>query len=341
MGAAIRMESADLNLAAVERALAEDANAFDFFQAVRLLERLRAGGSLGGHGDPAEEPVRFGAHVDLAFPASEIQTLDLPDEGPAHMRVNFMGLTGPSGVLPYHYTQLLIERAQEKDRALADFLDIFHHRLISLLYRAWLKHRFDVAQERGEEFALLEHLLDLGGLGLAADRRHAPVAAEALATCAGLFAPEPRSAVGLEQLLTEYFDVPVTVEQFVGGWYRVEQTDRCALDEPVEASRLGLGALVGDEVWDAQARVRIRVGPLDRATFERFLPAGDAYRTLGALARLYSNDQFDFEIRLVLAKDDVPGCTLDPAQGTRLGWSTWVRTASRDRDAEDTVLAVL
>jgi type VI secretion system protein ImpH len=337
---AIRMESTDLNLAAVERALAEDPNAFDFFQAVRLLERLRAGGALGGHGDPAEEPVHFGAHIGLAFPASEIQTLELADEGPAHMRVNFMGLTGPSGVLPYHYTQLLIERAQAKDHALADFQDIFHHRLISLLYRAWLKHRFDVSHERGEEYGLLDHLLDLGGLGLAADRRHAPVAEEALATRAGLFAPEPRSAIGLERLLADYFDVPVTVEQFVGGWYRVEHADRCALDEPVQASRLGRGALVGDEVWDAQARARIRVGPLDRATFERFLPAGDAYRTLGGLARLYANDQFDFEIQLILQKDDVPGCALDPAQGTRLGWSTWVRTASRDRDAEDTVLAV-
>ena len=114
--------------------LSEDAPSFDFFQAVRLLERLRPDRApVGGFGDPGAEVVSFAAHRGLSFPASEIQVLEAgQDGGPARMTVNFMGLTGPTGVLPYHYTQLLIERGRAGDDGLGDFLDLFHHRIVSL-----------------------------------------------------------------------------------------------------------------------------------------------------------------------------------------------------------------
>ena len=47
--------------------------AFDFYQAVRLLERA-AGGAVGpGDGaDPAAEPVRFRAAGDFAYPPADL-----------------------------------------------------------------------------------------------------------------------------------------------------------------------------------------------------------------------------------------------------------------------------
>jgi type VI secretion system protein ImpH len=115
---------------------------FDFLQAVRLLQR--ASGEVepvGRAGPPRKEAVRFRVHQSLAFPPSEIQALE-PSNDPARpplMTVAFLGLTGPTGVLPQCYTELMIERNRAGDRTAAAFFDLFNHRLISLFYRAWEK----------------------------------------------------------------------------------------------------------------------------------------------------------------------------------------------------------
>jgi len=317
---------------------------FDFFQAVRLLERLYPERSkVGGFGAPGDEVAHFSAHPSIAFPATEIEALDLPDAEPARMSVNFMGLIGPVGVLPYHYTQLVTERLRARDRALPAFLDIFQHRIISLFYRAWEKNHFLSAYERGSRDPVTEHVGDLLGIGLPASRPRPPLRGEALLFYASALAPQPRSAVALEQMLEDFFEVPAAVEQFVGGWYRLGEGAQCCLgSEDGASSQLGLGAVAGDEMWDQQARVRIRLGPLTRAQYDRFLPTGDAYEVLGRLVRFFSHDQLDFELQLVLAPDDVPSCRIG-ADGERppaLGWGTWLRTGAFARDADETVLTL-
>src|SRR5437763_1402378 len=100
----------------LEQTLVEAPYRFDFFQAVRLLQRrLPPGGAgVGREGSPAREAVRFIAQLGLNFPASAVHQLEPTDraDGPAAMTVNFMGLTGPSGVLPRVYTELIQERCR-------------------------------------------------------------------------------------------------------------------------------------------------------------------------------------------------------------------------------------
>lgn len=338
------MEAPRVGPADLPAELARDPTAFEFFQAVRLLERTRGGRRrVGGFGDPDDEVARFSAHPSTAFPASEIQSLELVPGAPARMSVNFLGLIGPLGVLPYHYTLLVAERVRARDRALQAFLDIFHHRITSLFYRAWEKHRFTVAYERDRQDAVSEHLRDLVGLGIAGFRNRMAVRDESLLFYAGLLAAQPRSAVALEQLLADYFGVPVEVDQFVGGWYPLSVPTQCSVGaEAGPADQVGLGAVVGDEVWDQQARVRLRLGPLTREQYEAFLPTGPAYAALSALTHLYGHDRLDFEVQLVLASDEVPACVLgaDDRRPAALGWATWVRTAPFARDADDTILTL-
>lgn len=333
----------------LEAVLRAEPTAFSFFQAVRLLSRLRPDrDAVGGWGDPAAEVVRFAASTSLGFPVSEIQTLSLPEGGTesaqAHMMVNFMGLTGPQGVLPHLYTEHAATRARVRDTAFRDFLDLFNHRLLSLFYLAWEKHRASVVQEVGAEDRLQDHLLDLGGLGTTELRRRLPVPDDVLAYYGGLLAMRARPADGLERLIGDYFDVPTRIEQFVGEWRHVDGDGQCALGADGDAGRLGFG-IVGDEAWDPQARVQLRLGPLTRAQFDAFLPGGSAHAPLCALARLYADDQVGVDAQLVLARAEVPACTLGGPGATMggagppaLGRGTWLASRPLDRDPDETKL---
>ncbi len=335
------MEDADLGVARAVRELLDRPAAFEFFQAVRLLERMRPESArVGRAADPEDEAVRFGTNPAISFPPGEIESVSVDDEGQVHMAVNFMGLTGPSGVLPYEYSLLLAERKRARDDAPAAFLDLFHHRMIALFYRAWRKYRFIVDREQGEEDRLAGRVLDLTGMGLESERTASAIPPDALVFYAGLLGPQPRGAAALETLLADLFGIPVQIEQYAGGWYPLPARDWCAVgDDPGPSNTLGGGAVVGDEVWDPQGRVRVRVGPLERRRFDQFLPGGAAHDALRALTGFYGHDQYEFELQLVLAAADVPGLVLDADDtDTRLGWSTWIRTAPRDRDADEATL---
>jgi type VI secretion system protein ImpH len=334
----------DLAASAVGEKLRREPFSFDFFQAVRLLERfLPERTSVGQFAHPSTEVARFRAHPSLAFPASQIQELDWSNEGLVNMTVNFMGMIGPEGVLPNPYTSLVIERMRFSDYSSRDFLDLFNHRIISLFYRAWRKYRFDVACEHGERDLFSRHLLSLLGLGTDDLRDRQAVSDDVLVYYSGLLAQRPRSAQALKQILADYFEVPVAIEQFAGGWYRLDRETQCRLSEGNSPSEeLGFGAVVGDEVWNQQSKVCIVLGPLSLERYADFLPDGQSWAPLRAWVRFFSNDEWDFDVKLILEREQVPACALG-AEGTsrpQLGWVSWVKSSPFGRDPDDTVLAL-
>jgi type VI secretion system protein ImpH len=243
MAAAGRLEAVVMTASDVRADLMWDPTAFEFFQAVRILARGSTGDHpVGGFRDPAGEPVRFTVPPSLAFPPSAVQAVDAAAGGPSRMTVTFMGLVGPQGVLPNHYTQMVADRAQRRDRGLRDFLDIFQHRIVSLFYRSWEKYRFPVAYERGRQDPVTRHLRDMIGVGGRRAAGDEPPRERAPLFYAGLFVAQPRSAQGLAQLLGGYFEVPVAVEQFIGGWYTPAGETQCVVtDDERLAGRLGAG----------------------------------------------------------------------------------------------------
>jgi type VI secretion system protein ImpH len=326
----------------VRNRLTAEPYSFQFFQAVRLLGRLLAGRqAVGRFHQPSTEVVRFSACASLSFPASEIHSLEWREDGPPLMSVNFMGLTGPAGVLPLYYTELVMDRLRARDTAMRDFLDIFNHRSIALFYQAWRKHRLPVIYEEGSPGGCTDPLLAVAGLGTPGLRKRQAVQDEALVFYGGLLGPQPRSAAGLGQLLADYFDVPVEIEQFVGAWRSLDRSTQTRFqDSGVLSEQLGGGAVIGDEVWDIQSGVRIRLGPLPMDRYLDFLPSGTAYEPLRALARFYAGDKLDFEVQLILKREEVPCCVLgaEGKQAPRLGWVTWARSVPMSRDPADTVL---
>jgi len=332
------------DLSEVEERLRSEPYRFEFFQAIRLLERLLPDREpVGRFTNPSDEVARLGAHPSLSFPASEIQAMEWPEGKTPFMAVNFMGTTGPQGPLPHGYTTMILGRLRSGDTTLRDFLDLFHHRMLSFFYQAWEKYRFAVSYERGERDRFSHHLLDLIGLGTTGLQERLAVPDDAFLFFAGILGQRPHSAHALELLLNDYFEVPVKVVQLVGGWFRLDETTECCIGQRDTASeQLGLGAVVGDEVWNQQARALIRIGPLDLQQYLDFLPNGSAYQPLRALLRFWTNEEIDFEVQLVLKRDEVPRCQLggEGEGAPQLGWVTWMKSKEMERNPDEAIFNV-
>ena len=317
-----------------------------FFEAVRLLRRLLPGENPVGHFvPPASEAIRFASHPSLSFPASEIQDLEWPEDDRSKIRmvVNFMGLVGLNGALPEPYTELIIERAQKRNNGFRDFLDIFNHRFIALYYRAWEKYHFFVSYEKRVSDQLTPLLLSLIGLGTKGLLSRQLLHDQGLAYYAGLLGQRPRSAQALRQILEDYFDVPVEIEQFVGRWVRLSARDQTCFDDTESIHvQLGYGVVAGDEIWDQQSTIRIKLGPLSREQYLDFLPLprSEGYAALKSWLKFYSNDQMDFEVQLILKREEAPAFKLDDSRETHLmlGWSSWIKNAPLGRDPGEAIL---
>jgi type VI secretion system protein ImpH len=346
--------------------------AFDFFQAVRVLARLDPKRHPVGHAvSPRQEVVRFRSHLSLTFPPSSIYDIVPPSETvPAPlMTVSFFGLTGPSGILPRHYTELLLRIDREgkwvEKNALRDWLALFDHRLISLFYRAWEKYRFVIPYERREyerpdPDPFTRCLFSLIGFGLPPLRNRLAVSVHelvdereterqlahiddlALLHFSGFLAHRPRCAVALEALLQDFFQLPLSVRQFQGQWLVLDRGNQSQLGEA--NAGLGVDLVVGERVWDVQGKIRIRLGPLRYGPFAEYLPdrtvipQRKALFLLSHLVRLYIGPELDFDVQLILTKEDVPACHLgEGGLGPRLGWNTWLCSRPAQNDAEDVV----
>jgi type VI secretion system protein ImpH len=345
MGSQGRPEATPLGAETLGEELREEAHSFEFFQAVRLLRLLSPNREeVGGFALPSDEAARFSSTPSLAFPPGEISEITVDAEQPPWVEVTFMGLVGNSGVLPLHYSRLIHAEERAGKTALRDFLDIFQHRLISLFYRAWEKSHFFVSFERGEADPVSDRLMEMLGLGSPSLRGRIGIPDRDLLFYSGLLGVQQRSALGLEQVVRDYFQVPARVSQFVGSWYPLSEGSQCRLDDQVDENspRLGEHTVIGDEIWDPQARACIQIGPLSRTEYDTFLPGQENHRKLKALTTYFSDGQIDFDVQLILAREDVPSFVLGSVEeeATPLGWTSWITTRPRERDADETTLSL-
>jgi type VI secretion system protein ImpH len=350
----------------IERVFSEG-HRFDFFQAVRVLEHFRRNRQIGGDGqdaglrttgdshphEPDQEAVRFRNSAGLRFPAGAIQRVDpgepTSDSGSSlpQMFVTMMGLTGPSGVLPEHYTQLLMQRSKYGDRVLSEFLEVFHHRTVSLFYQAWQKYHLPVCYEQSrtssDEDMFTGCLRSLVGIGTAHQQDRLDFPDEVVLDYSGHFADSARSANRLEDLLTDFFGFSVEVRQFQGRWLYLDDDDysRLASSQFGRAAHavLGVDFVVGGRVWDVQGRLRLTLGPLDYPQYCRLLPGGGDCRVLGQLTRLYIGPEYEFDVQPILARDQIPRLRLSSraSQPARLGWNTWLFAETPEANAEDVI----
>jgi type VI secretion system protein ImpH len=329
----------------VDQELLDEPYRFDFFQAVRLLEKVHPDKKPVGRGAmPHEEMVRFRSRVALDFPPSQIHEIkesfdEHTDQEKLEMYVNFMGMVGSSGVLPTHYTEHVMNRIRYGDTAMWSFMDIFTHRAVSMFFRAWEKYRFPAAYERGQD-DFTGFLFDFAGLGTNGLRGRMDLEDESLLPFCGLIAQRPHSAGAIAQIVSDYFGINAKVQQFFGQWIELDKESITKLSQANSA--LGVDALVGSRIWDQQSKFRFVLGALSFKEFQAFLPLGSAYKPLESIIRFMVGLEFDFDIRLVLKHNQVPSCILTTRakRRPRLGWTSWLKSKPFANDDNQVVLQI-
>lgn len=329
--------------------------------------------AVGQGGPPRREPARFRGYPSLTFPGCSVRSVQMPaaeeSAGPIEVVVTFFGLYGPQGVLPRHYTQLIVDRHRKKDGTLRNFLDLFNHRATSFFYRAWEKYRFPYGFERarreGPSDDPFTHVVRcLVGMGTHGLRDRLELHDDVFLYYAAHFAHHPRNATTLASLLNDSLGLPASVTQFCGQWLQLDEASQSSMPSDREPDGLnmclGVDVVVGEQVWSVENKFRVRLGPVGYAEFCEFTPLGSRLKPLAQLIRTYVGPEFDFDVQLVLRRDAVPPCRAggdapelpddvrnadlgdDSASGSGsfLGWNTWLFCEPLSQDADDAVFEV-
>lgn len=345
--------------------LMERPHAFDFFTAVRRIEAVMGDGGpmLGSTLRLRQDPVRFSQGASLAFEPSTIKSFSpgaararngdgaggVREEaaGPGRLEVAFMGLLGANGPLPLHLTEYARDRVRDaKDTTLLRFLDIFHHRSISLFYRAWAMNRPEVLRDRaarGDELAdrYGHYLSCLTGLGSPSLRNRDAVPDRAKWYFAGRVSNQTRPPESIEDVVVEDFGVTCEVVEFVGRWMDLPSDACLRLGEGPETGTLGVSTIIGTRHWDCQQTFRLRLGPMSLERYERFLPGTPGFRRLTSWVRQHIGLELMWEAQLVLRKEEATGTRLGASAaegGARLGWTSWIMSDPLPTDPDQLIL---
>lgn len=329
---------------------------FDFFPAVWLLERYASDRLPVGHRGPVvKEAFRFRPEVSVGFPSTDVRQITqcgepVDREGFYQVDVTFMGLYGVSSPLPLHYSIDILRTVEPRGETVdepvegaaanrlppplqesnptptRDFLDVFHHRLISLFYRSWLKYRYDKQFGATGRDVLTGYLMWLVGCPSGFGESDLGLSPVRMIRYAGVLTQHPKSSATLEGVLSDYWGgLPIRVEQCVGRWVPLSAADMNVVG--LANSTLGVDLTVGEQVYDLNGTFNVVLGPVDWETYQAFLPDGLAFAETRSLVRLHCCDPLGFTVEVRLLEDQVPQMALSSEpQAGRLGYTSWVRT---------------
>jgi type VI secretion system protein ImpH len=321
-------------LAAVARA----PHRYDFFSLLRAIEcacpeRLR----LGQATRPVDEPIRMGQEASLAFAPTTLSYLDPGRDGrPPRLGVQFLGMLGPNGPLPIHLTEYARDRVRNAgDTTLVRFLDLFHHRVLALFYRAWANAQPTVNRDRPQGDRFVAYVGTLIGLGSPGVRDRDELPDDVKLFFAGRLAHQARNAEGLRAMIAHDLGLPTELEEFTGEWTPLLESERWRITRTAFAGALGTSTILGAHAWQRQTKFRVVFGPLKEDEFQSLLPGSRRLQRLRALVRNYVGDALNWDVRLFLDKRVSQPFRLDRI--TRLGWTSWLGHCPEGEGRDDLI----
>lgn len=334
---------------------------FGFFQAVRTLEtasaqdhsRQYAQGAVGDGTQPSKEFIRFRSSNRLHFSGADIVSVATETNGEQNasgehqqrwlMDTAFFGLAGAQGVLPFRFSELLLQQQKNKSPALGDFFDLFNHRALSLFYQAWKKYRLPVNYETASQAPankrdkLTQALLCLAGMGTSELQYRLPLPDEALAGLGAGLARGRKTADELKGIIKALFDLDVTIEQFKGQWQALDPEVACQLPGPENLcgtnNQLGVSAVIGSYCHHAQSKFSVVVAPLSYRRFMELAPGSRKLESLKSLIKLCVGVELEFDISVTTAASKVPPTRLvnEDDYTPSLGWNTHLYTGAPEK----------
>lgn len=325
MGAEERQPGVDLK-EAVEP-FHKDARRYAFYRLVYLLERALGGKPLGQLGPPSEERIRLRPDTSLVFASSDVSdvvALKYPDAVlRARVTLSFMGLYGSTSPLPPHFSeQLAFSDYQGGPQPVREMLDVFHHRLLSLVYRAWSKYRFAAMYRRKGDDPFSRRMLCAVGVDGVRDHP-TPLPRFFYMRYAPLLASKSRSARGLEVVLRDMFgSMGARLEQFVGHWTKIEKSLRNKAG--VMNCTLGEDLTIGRYVYDGTGRFTVVLGPLGYDEYLSFLPGGHRRPQLRGVVDAFTRGMYDVMLELHVKTDAAPRFQLGSPRAATLKRTAWL-----------------
>ena len=258
------------------------------------------------------------------------------------VRASMGGLLGPLGAMPPSYNELVMREERNRAHGLAGFFSIFTSRLTELFVDASEKYRLARRlrwnSDRGGN-AFISALFSLAGFGTARLKEQVRPDDELILRFSGFFATRTRNTINLRAMLHEFSGLPVAIELFRGRWLSIPVEERSRMGQP-QGVQLGINATAGAAIHDFGGSFRVVIGPVDYEDYRSLSPGSANIDALFALTRLYVGPTLDFDIQVVLKKEHIPFCQLgEDGDPPRLGWNSWARVGSADRDSGDAIIA--
>ncbi|MNJ16602.1 hypothetical protein D3C77_108660 [compost metagenome] len=283
---------------------------FDFFSALRCIEALHPDcPRLGTARRLAQDPLRLTQAVSMAFEPGMLRNLELREGHAPRLAVTFFGMTGVNGPMPLAFSEEVVSRqTNHDDYVLTHFIDIFHHRLLTLLYRAWATARPVVSADRPQDNRFADYV-----------QAFSP---RSEAYYASLYVDQRRSAGGLVALLRDYLGVTVEVRQWQGRWTALGPDAHLQLSKQCAGAQLGMASLLGKRSWNVQHSIRLVLGPLSLGDWRRLLPGTPLINGAMRLVNDYVGAGMEWDVLLRLAPTQTSAVRLNDS--ARLGLSSWL-----------------
>ena len=312
---------------------------YEFHQAIKILQILNPHLEKIGQGlQASKEIVTIKTNITFSPPPSDIYTLEpshTPHEG-ALMSINFMGIAGHGGPLPDPYSEIIIDRIRFQDHAFADFLDIFGHRFASISHRIHVKYNITLEMVKPHQTPVAHMIFAIAGITDPETHEKGLIPAHSYLKYAGHLWRQPKSVNGLRTVLTDYFGLDMDIEEFIGQWLYLEDSQITKIGSSGSMNALSDTASLGDKACNCTQKIRIHIKSIALKSYTEFFPGGVLNQKISVFALQYLGDWCDFDFAVQLNQRDIPYTKLDST--AHLGWTSWLKVEKKKPEVKWVIL---